>query len=219
MTLMSLTAFAATHGTSRQAASKWKAKGFLKLRGDQVDVEASDQRLRDAGLGRFKAEAAGAQPPPATAPRNRRAVAGATGRAVAAVVDEVVADLRDAAEEGEIDEGIAGDFIQQLLAGQFQSKANAGTIKENALALKHWLGAQREAEQLVEVEVAVAVIFDDRRAARDAWMAFPARFAPLLAADLDIDGATLAEALKPYVHQQLDELGEPDLDFSGVDEG
>jgi hypothetical protein len=48
-------------------------------------------------------------------------------------------------------------------------------------------------------------------------MAFPSRFAPLLAADLDIDGATLAEALKPYVHQQLDELGEPDLDFTAVE--
>ena len=28
-----------------------------------------------------------------------------------------------------------------------------------------------------------------------------------------------AEALKPYVHQQLDELGEPDLDFTGSNEG
>ncbi|MDK8187764.1 MULTISPECIES: hypothetical protein [Sphingomonas] len=218
MTLVSLTAFAATHGASRQAAAKWKKAGVLKFSGDLVDVEQSDERMRSAGLGRFKSEAAGAQPTPATTPRNRASVAprnqGKVAPQVAAVIDEVVADFEAAAEDDEIDEEIATGFIEQLLAGQFRSKVEAVAIKENALALKHLLAAQKEASKLVEIEVAEAVIFDDRRAARDAWMAFPSRFAPLLAADLDIDGAMLAEALKPYVHQQLDELGEPDLDFS-----
>ena len=208
--LLSLTAFAAAHGASRQAAAKWKARGVLVFSGDQVDVEASDQRMRDAGLGRFKVDAATAQPQPATATRNRRAVD--------AVADEVVTDLEAAVADDEIDEEIAGGFIEQLLAGQFRSKSDAAAIKENALALKHLLVAQKEAGKLVEIEVAEAVIFDDRRAARDAWMAWPGRFAPLLAADLDIDGAKLAEALKPYVHQQLEELGEPDLDFARADE-
>ena len=226
MTLVSLTAFAATHGASRQAAAKWKKAGVLKFSGDLVDVEQSDERMRSAGLGRFKSEAAGAQPTPATTPRNRASVGprnqqsvaprnqGKVAPQVAAVIDEVVADFEAAAEDDEIDEEIATGFIEQLLAGQFRSKVEAVAIKENALALKHLLAAQKEASKLVEIEVAEAVIFDDRRAARDAWMAFPSRFAPLLAADLDIDGAMLAEALKPYVHQQLDELGEPDLDFS-----
>lgn len=229
MTLLSLTAYAKGHGASRQAAAKWKSKGALVFKGELVDVEASDRKLRDAGLGRFKTEA-GSQAPPATAPRNRAPVAprnpppvaprnrGKVAPQVAAVIDEVVADFEAAAEDDEIDEEIATGFIEQLLAGQFRSKVEAVAIKENALALKHLLAAQKEASKLVEIEVAEAVIFDDRRAARDAWMAFPSRFAPLLAADLDIDGATLAEALKPYVHQQLDELGEPDLDFA-TDEG
>lgn len=212
MTLLSLTAFASTHGASRQAATKWKTKGALVFTGDQVEVEKSDERMRKAGLGRFKAAALEAQPAPATATRNRQRIP----RAVAEAVDEAVADLASAAEEGEIDEEIAGGFIEQLLQGQFRSKVQANAIKENALALKHLLAAQKEAGMLVEMEVAQSVIFDDRRAARDAWMAWPARFAPLLAADLDIDGPTLAEALKPYVHQQLDELGEPDLDWSGA---
>lgn len=215
MTLLSLTAYAATHGASRQAAAKWKSRGVLRFSGDQVDVGPSDQAMRNAGLGRFRTEAAEAQPAPATAPRNRNRVA----PEVAATVDEVVADLQGAAEDGEIDEEIAGGFIEQLLGGEFRSKVEASAIKENALALKHLLVAQREAGKLIEIETAEMVIFDDRRAARDAWMAWPGRFAPLLAADLDIDGAKLAEALKPYVHQQLEELGEPDLDFSGTDEG
>lgn len=219
MTVLSLTAYARTHGTSRQAAAKWKAKGSLVFKGELVDVEASDQRLRDAGLGRFKTEAAEAQPAPATAPRNRPGNRNQVAPEVAGVVDEVVADFEGAAADGEIDEEIASGFIEQLLAGQFRSKADAVAIKENALALKHLLAAQKEAEKLVEIEVAEAAIFDDRRAARDAWMAWPARFAPLLAADLEIDGAKLAEALKPYVHQQLEELGEPSLDFGGTDQG
>lgn len=222
MAEISLTAFAATHGATRQAAAKWKKHGVLTFSGDLVDVEKSDKRMRDAGLGRFKGAADDAQPIPATAPRNRAAVAGGNRRkvapAVAAVVDEVVADFEAAIGDEEIDEEIAGGFIAGLLDGRFVSKVQANSIKENALALKHLLAAQKEAGKLVDIEVAEKVLFDDRRAARDAWMGFAGRFAPLLAADLDIDGPTLAEALKPYVHQQLDELGEPDVDFTGDDE-
>ena len=223
MTLISLTAFATTHGASRQAAAKWKKAGVLTFSGDLVDVEKSDKRMREAGLGRFKGDAAVAQPAPATAPRNRQLVAGGNrGKAqpaVAEVVDEVVADFRESADRDEIDEEIAGGFIEQLLRGEFRTKVEAVAIKENALALKHLLVAQKEAGKLVDIEVAEQVLFKDRRSARDAWMAFAGRFSPLLAADLDIDGAKLAEALKPYVHQQLDELGEPDLDWAGTDEG
>lgn len=215
MALISLTAFAKSHGVSRQAATKWKTSGALALSGDLVDADASDQRLRDAGLGRFKHPATTPQPTPATSPRNRRKVA----PEVAVAVDEIVAEFASAAEDGEIDAEIAGGFIEGLLAGQFRSKVEANAIKENALALKHLLAAQKEAGTLVEIEVAEKAIFDDRRAARDAWQAWAGRFAPLIAADLDIDGATLAEALKLYVHQQLDELGEPDLDWAGTDEG
>ncbi len=218
MTLLSLTAFAKTHGASRQAAAKWKNNGALRLSGGLVDVEASDRLMRDAGLGRFKPSGAGAQPTPATGPRNRTRNRGKVAPEVAAEIDEVVTDLQAAAEDGEIDEEIAGGFIEQLLNGQFRSKVQANAIKENALALKHLLAAQKEAGKLVDIATAEKVLFDDRRAARDAWMAWPGRFAPLLAADLDIDGAKLAEALKPYVHQQLEELGEPDLDFTSADE-
>lgn len=216
MTLLSLTAFAATHGVSRQAATKWKSTGALVFDGDLVDVDASDQRMRDAGLGRFKTASAPPQPAPATGPRNRPR--NRVAPEIAAAVDEVVADLTSAAEDGEIDAEIAGGFIEQLLGGKFRSKVQANAIKENALALKHLLAAQKEAGLLVEVEVAEMVLFDDRRASRDAWEAWPARFAPLIAADLNVDGEKLLEALKPYVHQQLEELGEPEVDFSSSDE-
>lgn len=215
MTLMTLAAYAAEHGVSKQAATGWKARGALVFEGTRVDVEASDRAMRKAGLGRFKGDAATVEPAPMHGSRVARIVA----PEIAAEIAAVVTDLEAAAGDGEIDEEIAGGFIEQLLGGHFRSKVEAAAIKENALALKHLLVAQKEAGRLVELEVAERVLFDDRRAARDAWLAWPGRFAPLIAADLDIDGAKLAEALKPYVHQLLDELGEPDPDFAGRNEG
>jgi hypothetical protein len=214
MTLLSLTAFAATHGASRQAAAKWKSRGALVFSGDLVDVQASDRRLRKAGLGRFKVPAGKGQPAPAAATGNQRRIR----PEVAAAVDEVVTDLRAAAEGGEIDDEIAGGFIEQLLEGKFRTKVQANAIKENALALKHLLSAQKDAGKLVEIEAAEKAIFDDRREARDAWEGWPTRIGSLLAMDLGLETAIVVEALKPYVHQQLEELGEPDLDWDAEPE-
>lgn len=216
MTLLSLTAYAKTHGASRQAASKWRKNGVLVLVGEFVDVEKSDARMRDNGLGRFKLEAATAAPTPQPKPppRNRRPAA----PDIEAAVDEVVTDFTAAVADGEIDDEIAGGFIEELLRGEFRNKAGAVAVKENALALKHLLAAQKSAGLLIEIEIAERVLFDDRRKARDAWMNWPGRFGPLLAADLGIDSAQLVEALKPYVHEQLDELGEPPLDFEGTED-
>ncbi|WP_066651765.1 MULTISPECIES: hypothetical protein [Sphingomonas] len=206
---LSLSAYAATHGASRQAAAKWRDSGVLVLVGKLVDVEKSDAAMREHGLGRFKRDAATAAPQPRSATRNRNPAK----RDIEAEVDEVVTDLTAAVADGEIDDEIAGGFIEELLRGEFRNKAGAVAVKENALALKHLLAAQKAAGLLIEIEVAERVLFDDRRKARDAWMNWPGRFGPLLAADLGIDSAQLVEALKPYVHEQLDELGEPDLDF------
>lgn len=207
MTLLSLTAYAKTHGASRQAASKWRKNGVLVLDREFVDVEKSDANMQGNGLGRFKSEAATAASQPARRTRNPVAPD------IEAAVDEVVTDLTAAVVDGEIDDEIAGGFIDELLRGEFRNKAGAVAVKENALALKHLLAAQKSAGLLIEVEIAERVLFDDRRKARDAWMNWPGRFGPLLAADLGIDSAQLVEALKPYVHEQLDELGEPPLDF------
>jgi len=293
MTLLSLGAYGKAHGASRQAATKWRDRGVLVLDGDKVDVAKSDARMRDAGLGRFKDEAANAQPASATGTRrpqparasgtrNPAPVAGnaeehtyraavtlvATSRKastswlqrqlrigyneaarliermeaddlvsapdhvgrrevlmgddaedMAAAVDEVVGELEAAAADGEIDPELYSGFVEDLLNGRFRSKADAAAIKENGLALKHLLAAQKAAGLLVELELAERVLFDDRRAARDAWDAWAGRFAPLIAADLGIDdGGRVAEVLKTYVHQQLEELGEPDVSFTGADE-
>lgn len=46
MTLMSLAEYSRRVGKSRAAVTQWKKAGRLIIRGDQVDVEASDERLK-----------------------------------------------------------------------------------------------------------------------------------------------------------------------------
>ena len=57
------------------------------------------------------------------------------------------------------------------------------------------------------------MIFTVARGIRDAWMGWPGQIAPLLAADLGIESDRVLEALKPYVQQHLEQLGEPTYDF------
>ena len=177
MTLLSLTAYARTHGSSRQAAQKWRAKGALVMDGEKVDLESSDARLRSLGLGRFKQDA-------------RNPVAGDGGS-----------------------EKAGDDLEERLLAGNVLSKVEAEQVKESALALKHLVAVRKEAGQLLESETVEKVMFEEARRARDAWLNFPARVAPLLAADLGVDAGLIAEALAAHVHRQLEGIGDPAFDF------
>lgn len=71
----------------------------------------------------------------------------------------------------------------------------------------------READgELIGMAEAEAVFFDVARTARTAWMNWPSRVAPMLAATLGIDADPLRAALDEHVHQQLAELGEPDFE-------
>ena len=54
--IVSQAEFARQHGVTRKTVTKWKAEGRLVLVGGEVDVAATDARLLDAGLGKFRAE-------------------------------------------------------------------------------------------------------------------------------------------------------------------
>jgi hypothetical protein len=203
MNLVSLNAYAKQHGASAQAATKWKTKGHLVLQGDKVDVNASDERLRAAGLGRFGARAGAPQTPRSPAPA-------ATAKAP---VEDVVQAL--------VEKGVAADesglrkFIEGLLGGETKTHASAAAIKENALALKHALEALKIAGSLVDADIAEKVLFEVSRSARDLWLNFPSKYGPKLAADLKLEPGPVVEALTAHVHRQIEELGEPVADFSG----
>ncbi len=101
-------------------------------------------------------------------------------------------------------------FVAQGLAGRYASLAEAERVKANALALRHVLEVQREAAALVDREVAEAIMLEEHEAAREAWMNWPVRVAPAMAAVLGIDPGRLVEALAVHVGQQIADLGEPD---------
>ena len=107
------------------------------------------------------------------------------------------------------------DFIAAVLAGRFRLLGEAERVKENALAAKNLLAARKEAGDVVDIETAEAVLFEAARSTRDAWMNFPVRVGPLLAAELGVESDRVVEALTAHVQQLLLDLGEPDPDFTG----
>ena|SRR5581483_296926 len=89
--------------------------------------------------------------------------------------------------------------------------------KENYLALLKELEFKQKEGSLVELEVAEQVLFEDARAQRDAWLNWPARVGPLIAADLGLEADRVTEILTEHVHKHIAELGEPEVDFSTPD--
>jgi hypothetical protein len=152
-----------------------------------------------------------ADPAKMSAP-NVRAVR--TPRAMSAPTAEQV---EEAAEEM-FSEELEG-FLDGVLAGNYADTATAERVKENALAAKHLLSARHAAGHLVEIEQAEAVLFETERGQRDAWINFPSRIGPLLAAELGVDADKVVEALTVHVHQQLADLGNPHADFTAKREG
>lgn len=188
--LVSQADYARQHGVSRAAVGKWKAKGYLVLQGDKVDVAASDAKLRGAKQGRFK-----------------------DGEPVKRSVNPVDTDAVEV--DGQLlgaayDPDTLDAFLTNLLAGRFSDQAVADTVKANALAGQRVLELQKLAGTLIDFATAEKVLFDQARAFRDALMAWPARLAPLLAALFDIPAEKMIEALNGYVHDFLSDLGEPD---------
>lgn len=92
--------------------------------------------------------------------------------------------------------------------------AEALRLKENYLALLRRLEYEEKSGSLIELSIAEAVIFDCFRAQRDAWLNWPMRIGPLLAADLNAEVDIVTNALTEYVHKHIAELGEPEADFN-----
>lgn len=109
------------------------------------------------------------------------------------------------------------DFIAGVLAGRFAMTGEAERAKENGLAVRSLLAARREAGDVVDLEVAETLLFNMARSLRDAWLNWPSRIAPLVAASLGIAVEPLLEALNDHVQQHLASLGEPEADFANAE--
>lgn len=79
----------------------------------------------------------------------------------------------------------------------------------------HFLALQREDEyrkrrgELVEISLAKGVLFEEFRAARDAWLAWPGNCAALIAATLGVEPGPVLEVLTVHVRKQIDALAAP----------
>ena len=186
MPTMTQIEYAKHAGVDRKTIGRWiKAGKYIALTADGlIDVEASDAaraNLRDS-----------------TDPRTKNAVkkttktAQDTGLKDGSPVDEAVKDI-------------------MLATGAKMSKEEASRVKENYLALLTKLEFEKEDSQLVELSVAESVLFTAFRAQRDAWMNWPSRVAPLMAADLDVPADRMTEVLTEYVHKHISGLGEPEF--------
>ena len=200
--LVSQAEFARQHGVSRKTVTQWKADGRLVLQDGQVDVEGSDALLRDAGLGRYRMVPASTEDTlpvstPVTPAGNARS--GNSG-----------ADAPDLVADPETIDA----FLSDLLAGRYASQAQAERVKENALAGLRALELRVKAGALIEMELAQAVFFEQARAERDAWMNWPSRIGPKLAAEFGLPADKLTEALTRHVHDELAGRGEPEPDFT-----
>ncbi len=178
--------FARLHGVSRKTVTAWKHQGRIVMRGTNVDVQESETRLRDAGLGRFRGLADDAE----------------------------AVDLPVPIPGAEADPDTMAAFLTGLLSGKFGERSTAEKIKENALAGIRALELQTKAGTLMETEAAERLFFDAARSERDHWMNWPARVGPELAAELDLPADRITAALVRLVHSELADRGEPEADFA-----
>jgi hypothetical protein len=116
-----------------------------------------------------------------------------------------------AAREDETPEEAAERIV--LTAAPFD-RYEAERIKENFLALLKKLEYEQKEGSLVSIATAERVLFEGARAQRDAWLNWPARIGPLVAADLGLEADRVTEILTEHVHKHVTQLGEPRPDFA-----
>lgn len=111
-------------------------------------------------------------------------------------------------------ETLEEEAARLLESGGEASHAYAEALrrKENYLALLRQLEYENKSGSLVELEVAEKILFEQARASRDAWLNWPTRVGPLLAADLGLEADRVVGALTEYVHKHISQLGEPEIE-------
>lgn len=204
---VSVRAFAKLDGCSEKLVRNAINDGKLPVSADgKVDPSLAGTGWRKGNRRAAAGADFGAQVPEKSAPATRRGTSAA--KRSAPELDDI--------DPLELDDE---DFVAAVLAGRFRTTGAAERVKENALAVRRLLDARREAGDVVDIEVAEAVLFEQARAIRDAWVNWPSRVGPLIAAELGVSPDPVLEALNKYVQQQLQDLGEPDADWAGADEG
>lgn len=192
--------YARLHGVSANTVYAWKKRGWVVLdRNNRVRVDASN-----ANLARYRDARRGANHQ-----RAKLQPRGDAGRP-----EHVAPEIT--VEPGET----PGDAADRIITatGAEMPYEEARRVKENYLALLNQLDYEIKSGSVVSLDLAKNILFESARAQRDAWLNWPMKVGPLLAADLNAEPDKITDLLTSYVHAQLEELGEPEGNF-GTREG
>ncbi|MEB0308343.1 hypothetical protein QN382_03465 [Pseudomonas sp. 10B1] len=183
--------FAKLHNVSRKTVTLWKARGWLVAVKGVIDVDASNAQLE-----RYRKSV--------TQPKKSY-----LGNGLGNKGNSLPKPLPEA-----LDDETPEQTAVRILGteGATMTIDEARRVKENYLALLHQLDYQRKSGELVELAVAETILFDQARASRDAWLNWPTRIGPLVAADLGLEADRVVDTLTNYVHQQLRQLGQPETE-------
>lgn len=173
---MSMRQYAAHAGVSLGAIQKAKSSGRLVLHADG-SIDAAASDVRRAQ---------------ATDPSKQR------GRqAMKAVPDAAV---------GAVNETLRDQGMPAPVAGGGMTYLQARTANEVLKAQERKLRVEKLKGQLVDVAQVRARVFRFAREQRDAWLNWPNRVAAVMAAELEVDTASLHAALVKEVRRQLEEI-------------
>ena len=210
MALVNQAEIARRYGVSRKTVTKWKESNWLVMAGDLVDVAATDKVLKKyRPAGNKTVTQTRAKTPAKTAKGNS---AGNAKKAAEGNSDDTPRRPRKKAPpapgtlefEAELDIATNGANL---------SLNEAKRVKENYLAKLRELEYQEKSGALVDLAQVEDVLFEEHRSQRDAWQNWPARYGPLIAAELGVEVDPVMRALNEFIHKQLHQLGEPILDL------
>jgi hypothetical protein len=210
MAIVSQSTFAKIMDVSRKTVTTWKAKNLLVMQGDQVDETASKKLLDKYRSPPAKSVTSARarvakKPPPGNKSGNKNSAASGNN------ADAPKRPRKTAPPEPGTPEFDAAEDIARNGAPHTLNEAKR--IKENYLAKLRELEFQEKTGELVELALVERVLFKSFRQQRDAWLNWPAKVGPLIAAELDIDSDKVVAQLNEYVHKQISQLSEPVLDF------
>lgn len=210
MALVNQAEFARLEGVSRKSVTEWKNRNWLVMTGTLVDVEASKKILKkyrptpNKTVTQSKARPTKKVPPGNTAGNTKKSAAGNKSAAAVRSPDPLSLDPESA------EYGAALDIA---LNGAPHTLDEARRIKENFLAKLREQEFLQKVGELVELSLVEDALFEANRSHRDAWLGFPSKYGPLIAAVLGVEVEPVVEALTKYVHKQVKSLGDAELDL------
>jgi len=195
-------------GVSRKTVTSWKTKHYLVFVGDLVDVEASKKLLKKYRVGGLPSVT---QNEASESPGNKKK--STSGNSLGNSAGNKKPPVRPRQTKPMPDPGTpefeALEFATS--AGANLTLNEAKRVKENYLAKLRQLEFELKAGSVVEIKTVETVLFEGARQQRDAWLHWPAKVGPLIAAALDVEADLVVEILNEHVHKQISQLGGPDM--------